>query len=117
MSSRSSRQVTSKQSSLLLARRLLLQLICFESLQHSHVAVAKELIAIVYLASVTKPQHGVGRALSHIPIVAREHNMTLLMVICSGTCEDFQAMGLSSVWSRSGELQEKLSYFMYMGIG
>lgn len=82
--------------------------ICYESLLDCHSDAAAALGATVYAASVAKSALGVAKADAHYPSIARRHALRVLMVNCVGPCDDFEAVGCSSVWSSSGELLARL---------
>lgn len=82
--------------------------ICYESLQPNHSDNASKLGADIYLACVAKPQNGVNKAIIHYPIVAKNHSMPVLMSNCLGYCDNFVSVGLSSVWSKKGQLLGQL---------
>jgi predicted amidohydrolase len=83
--------------------------ICYESLLDCHSDAAAALGATVYAASVAKSAAGVAKADAHYPSIARRHSLRVLMVNCVGACDDFEAVGWSSVWSSGGELVARLS--------
>ncbi|MBA4849363.1 carbon-nitrogen hydrolase family protein [Emticicia sp. BO119] len=78
--------------------------ICYESLQISHAKNAHTLGAKIYLASVAKPEKGINKAYLHYPIIAAQYQMPVLMVNCVGYCDNFQSVGGSSVWDKSGNI-------------
>ncbi|MCP1338049.1 carbon-nitrogen hydrolase family protein [Idiomarina sp. M1R2S28] len=77
--------------------------ICYESLQMDHANDAAALSSDIYLASVAKPAGGVAKAMKHYPIVARSHNMFVIMANCVGPSDDFLSVGQSAVWNIRGE--------------
>ncbi|MGM0785249.1 MAG: carbon-nitrogen hydrolase family protein [Pseudomonadota bacterium] len=78
--------------------------ICYESLQMDHANDAAALASDMYLASVAKPAGGVAKAMNHYPIVARSHNMFVIMANSVGPSDDFLSAGQSAVWNIRGEL-------------
>ncbi|MGQ7262686.1 carbon-nitrogen hydrolase family protein [Vreelandella sp. V005] len=82
--------------------------ICYESLQMDHANDAAALFSDIYLASVAKPIGGVAKAMKHYPIVARSHNMFVIMANCVGPSDDFLSVGQSAAWNIQGELLGQL---------
>lgn len=82
--------------------------ICFESLQAQHAEAAADLGADVYLASVAKSAAGVAKAYVHYPLIAKQHNMTVVMANCLGPSDTFIAAGRSAVWNSQGEFVRQL---------
>lgn len=82
--------------------------ICYESLQASHSDQAAGAGANVYLASVAKPATGVLKAIQHYPIMARQHNMCVIMAYRIRPCDDFTSAGNSSAWAANGDLLASL---------
>jgi predicted amidohydrolase len=82
--------------------------ICYESLQLNHADNAANLGADVYLASVAKPAGGMTKAILHYPVIARKHNMYVIMSDAVGPCDDFISVGQSAAWSNRGELLIKM---------
>ncbi|MEM9008209.1 MAG: carbon-nitrogen hydrolase family protein [Cyanobacteria bacterium P01_F01_bin.86] len=78
--------------------------ICYESLQPNHAAHAAKLGVDVYLASVAKPAGGVAKAMSHYPVIARQHQMYVIMSDSVGPCDNFVSVGQSAAWNPQGEL-------------
>lgn len=78
--------------------------ICYESLQPEHARHAAKSGARVYLASVAKSATGVTKASVQYPVIAREHDFTVIMANSIGPCDDFVAAGRSSVWGIGGTL-------------
>jgi len=78
--------------------------ICYESLQMGHANDAAALSSDIYLASVAKPVEGITKAMKHYPIVARSHNMFVIMANCVGPSDDFLSVGQSAAWNIRGEL-------------
>lgn len=83
--------------------------ICYESLQPDHSAQACQMGATIYLASVAKSQQGIERAMAHFPQIARSLKMQVLMVNSIGICDNFQAVGQSTVWSTGGSILGQLT--------
>lgn len=83
--------------------------ICYESLQPDHSARACKLGARIYLASVAKSQQGIERAMVHFPQIARNFRMPVLMVNSIGICDNFQAVGQSTVWAKDGNILGQLT--------
>ena len=82
--------------------------ICYESLQPEHSDKASKLGAEIYLASVAKSQNGVDKAVTHYPEVAKNYSIPVLMSNCVGYCDNFLSTGLSSVWTKHGQLVGQL---------
>ncbi len=82
--------------------------ICFESLQATHAERASKLGADIYMASVAKSKNSVAEALTYYPIVGKRYKMTVLMSNCIGFCDDFECIGLSSIWNNKGQLMGQL---------
>lgn len=82
--------------------------ICYESLLAEHSEIAAENGANIYLASVAKSINGIEKAFNHYPMIAKKHQMVVLMANCIGENDDFIASGNSGVWNRNGDLLEKL---------
>ena len=82
--------------------------ICYESLLDAHSDAAAALGATVYVASVAKSAKGIAKADAHYPSIARRHSLRVLMANCVGPCDDFEAVGASSVWNARGELLARL---------
>lgn len=78
--------------------------ICYESLQMGHADAAVALGAEIYLASVAKPAGNLTKAMAHYPVVARRHNMFVIMANCFGPSDDFVSVGQSAAWNASEEL-------------
>lgn len=83
--------------------------ICYESLQPQHADAAVQKGADVYWASVAKSASGVEKAFVYFPTLARTHKMLVLMTNSLGHCDDFVAVGQSSIWNRSGKLIGRLN--------
>lgn len=84
--------------------------ICYESLLEEHFQKAKQLGAVVYLASVAKPQTGIEKAFAHFPVISARHSMPILMVNSIGFCDDFESAGQSAVWDKQGVLVKQLNH-------
>jgi predicted amidohydrolase len=82
--------------------------ICFESLQPQHAEAAASLGAGIYVASVAKSAAGVAKAYHHYPLIARQHNVTVVMANCLGPSDNFVGAGGSAVWNSQGELVRQL---------
>lgn len=80
----------------------------YESLQPDHSEKAYQLGANLYLASVAKSQQGVDKAIAYFPQIARKYAMPVLMVNCIGPCDDFEAAGQSTIWSKEGTMIAQL---------
>ena len=78
--------------------------ICYESLQPTHAASAKQLGAGVYAASVAKSQPGIDKAYKYYRGLAKLYTMPVLMSNCVGFCDNFESVGSSAVWNVKGEL-------------
>ncbi|MEJ2631787.1 MAG: carbon-nitrogen hydrolase family protein [Acidihalobacter sp.] len=78
--------------------------ICYESLQMDHANDAAALSSDIYLASVAKSAGGLAKAMKHYPLVARRHNMFVIMSNCVGPSDDFLSVGQSAAWNTRGEL-------------
>ncbi|MFW7344289.1 carbon-nitrogen hydrolase family protein, partial [Pollutimonas sp. H1-120] len=73
-----------------------------------HANDAAALFSDMYLASVAKPVGGIAKAMKHYPIVARRHNMFVMMANCVGPSDDFLSVGQSAAWNIRGELLTQL---------
>lgn len=82
--------------------------ICYETLQREHFLNANQNGAVIYVASVAKPESGISEAFSHFQKLAKEFNTPILMSNCVGLCDNFLSVGQSAVWNRKGELMEQL---------
>lgn len=82
--------------------------ICYESLQREHFINAHNNGADIYIASVAKPNHGIEKANSYFPSIAKEFNTPVLMVNSIGFCDNFMSTGQSAVWNKNGQLLEQL---------
>jgi predicted amidohydrolase len=82
--------------------------ICYESLLDAHCDAAVALGTTVYVASVAKSAKGIAKADAHYPAIARRHSLHVLMANCVGPCDDFEAVGSSSVRNPRGELLARL---------
>jgi predicted amidohydrolase len=82
--------------------------ICYESLQPNHSDDAANLGVDVYLASVAKPAGGMAKAMLHYPVIARKHNMYVIIANSVGPCDNFISVGQSAVWNNQGELLMKM---------
>jgi predicted amidohydrolase len=82
--------------------------ICYESLQLNHADNAATLGANVYLASVAKPVGGMTNAQLHYPVIAKKHNMYVIVSNSVGQCDNFISVGQSAAWSNRGELIMKM---------
>lgn len=82
--------------------------ICFESLQPQHANEAASLAADVYLASVAKSAAGISKAYTHYPLIAKRHNLTVVMANCLGPSDDFIGAGCSAAWNSQGKLVGQL---------
>ncbi len=78
--------------------------ICYESLQPNHTETAFKLGTDNYLASVAKSLRGAHQGFIHYPLVARKYDIPVLMSNCVGYCDNFESVGLSSVWTKQGQL-------------
>jgi predicted amidohydrolase len=83
--------------------------ICYESLQPEHAENALSLGANIYLASVAKSEQGVEKAMAYFPQIAQAYSMPVLMVNCIGICDNFQAVGQSTVWPKDGTIIHQLN--------
>ena len=83
--------------------------ICYESLQPDHSENAYQLGANLYLASVAKSQQGVDKVMAYFPQLARKYSMPVLMVNCIGICDNFRAVGQSTIWSTDGTIIGQLT--------
>lgn len=87
---------------------VLVPAICYESMQPQHAEAAASLRADVYLASVAKSTAGVVKASRHYPLIARNHNMMVVMANCLGPSDTFIGAGCSAGWNSQGELVGQL---------
>lgn len=83
--------------------------ICYESLQPDHAENAYKLGTDIYLASVAKPQHGISKAYTHYPKIAKQYSMPVLLTNSIGYCDNFLSVGQSAVWSKNGLLLAQLN--------
>ena len=86
-----------------IGERCLVPAICYESLQGSHAEAAFERGAEVYLASVAKPERAIRKALTHYSVMAKRHEMTVIVANAVGPSDNFVAVGQSAVWNAAGE--------------
>lgn len=63
--------------------------ICYETLRREHFFQAIEHEADIYIASVAKPERRIKKAYLHIPSIAKEFNIPILMSNCVGYCDNF----------------------------
>ena len=78
--------------------------ICYESLQPDHASAAAALKAGIYLASVAKPAGGLAKGMLHYPMIAKRHNMYVVMADSVGPCDNFVSVGQSAAWNDKGDL-------------
>jgi predicted amidohydrolase len=83
--------------------------ICFESLQIEHSSYASQNGTTIYFSSVAKSAKGVEKAFQHYSEIAKNFNMTVLMVNCIGQSDDFVSTGNSAVWNNDGILIAQLN--------
>jgi predicted amidohydrolase len=82
--------------------------ICYESLQTDHLDNAIKLGAEIYVASVAKSQNGIDKAMIHYPVIAKKFSMPVLMSNSVGYCDNFESLGKSSIWTKTGNLVGQL---------
>ena len=82
--------------------------ICYESLLPEHADNIFQLGAEIYVASVAKSAKGVAKAFAHYPSIAKKNSMMVFMSNCTGPCDDFESVGRSSIWDKSGMLLAQL---------
>lgn len=82
--------------------------ICYESLQPKHAQHAHTLGSSMYLASVSKPPHGILKAYNHYPNIASQFSMPVCMVNSVGFCDNFMSLGQSAIWDKTGRLIKQL---------
>ncbi|MEM9884900.1 MAG: carbon-nitrogen hydrolase family protein [Bacteroidota bacterium] len=82
--------------------------ICYESLRIEHAKEAAEQGSHIYLASVAKPARGLEKAFVHYPKIAKQYQMTVLMVNNIGYCDNFESAGQSAAWNKEGQLIAQL---------
>ncbi len=82
--------------------------ICYESLQPTHVEMAHQLGANIYLASVAKSAKGVEKAYAYYPKIAKQYKMPVLMANYVGFCDNFLCDGQTAVWTKEGILLGQL---------
>lgn len=92
--------------------------ICYELSVLEHAAIAHQQGAQIYVASVAKSKTGVSQAAQRLLEIAREYNMTTLMVNSVGPADNFIGAGASAVWDDRGNLiehldQEQEGYLVY----
>lgn len=83
--------------------------ICYESLLPEHAENAHKMGGEVYLASVSKSQNGVDKAIKHFPDIACKYAMAVLMSNCVGYCDNFESVGNTSIWNDEGSLIAQLN--------
>jgi len=83
--------------------------ICYESLQPAHSENAFKSGAGIYFASVAKPSGGVEKAFRHFPLIAAKYEMIVAMSNCTGPCDNFESVGNTAIWDRSGALAGQLN--------
>ncbi len=82
--------------------------ICYETLQKEHFLKAYDLGAMIYLASVAKPDKGILKAYAHFSKIAAEFSTPIFMANSVGFCDDFLAAGQTAAWNVNGELIDQL---------
>lgn len=97
-----------KQIILTVANKKIAPAICYESLQTDHSEQVNKLGAEIYVSSVAKSQNGIDKAMIHYPIVAKKFSMPVLMSNCVGSCDNFESVGQSAVWTKQGVLLAQL---------
>ncbi len=97
-----------KQVIITISNKKIAPAICYESLQIGHADSADQLGADIYVASVSKSQSGIEKAMVHYPLVSRKFSMPVLMANCVGFCDNFESAGKSAVWSKQGYLAGQL---------
>ena len=82
--------------------------ICYESLQPEHAATAAKEGITIYMTSVAKSANGVTKAFGHYPLIAKHHNMAVVMSNSIGPSDNFVGAGQSSAWNADGILAGQL---------
>lgn len=82
--------------------------ICYEVFVPAHEQLALTQSVDIYLASVAKPERGVARARERLSEIARNHQVSILMVNAIGYCDNFESAGQSAVWNAQGVLLSQL---------
>lgn len=82
--------------------------ICYETSITSHNQSAKEKGAEIYLSSVAKSKEGVIKGYEQLSNIAKSYAMITMMSNNVGPCEEYECMGSSAVWDKSGNLLDKL---------
>ena len=77
-------------------------------MQTDHSEQVNKLGAEIYVSSVAKSQNGIDKAMIHYPIVAKKFSMPVLMSNCVGSCDNFESVGQSAVWTKQGILLAQL---------
>ncbi|MER3328546.1 MAG: carbon-nitrogen hydrolase family protein [Candidatus Kapaibacterium sp.] len=83
--------------------------ICYESLLPEHFDKANEMGCDIYLASVAKPDKNVQNAYSYFLTLAKDNNISVLMVNSVGPSDNFISAGQSAAWDENGELISSLN--------
>jgi len=82
--------------------------ICYETLLNIHAKAAFDSKVQVYVASVAKSQKGIEKAWAHYPTIAKQYNLSVMMVNCIGFCDNFESVGQTAVWNQQGMLMRQL---------
>lgn len=88
--------------------QLIAPAICYESLLQDHAQLAHKLGAAYYMVSAAKPERAMERALIHYPQVAKTYSIPVLLSNAVGYCDNFESVGQSAVWTKSGILAGQL---------
>jgi len=91
-----------------LSDKKIIPAICFESLLTEHIEQSFQQGEIIYLASVAKGLKNIKKAYKYFPKIAKQYNMTIMMVNAIGESDDFVCQGSSAVWYEVGRLRGHL---------
>jgi predicted amidohydrolase len=82
--------------------------ICYEISVPEHSENVHRNGATIYISSVAKTAEGMKKAAEILPAMARNYSMTVLLANCVGHCDNFDSVGMSSVWNNKGLLLGQL---------
>ena len=83
--------------------------ICYELSVPEHSENAFKSGAEIYIASVAKSESGVEKANEILSGIATKYSMAVLMSNCVGPCDNFEAVGKTSIWNNKGLLVAQLN--------
>lgn len=78
--------------------------ICYELSVPGHAALAAAKGAGIYIASVAKTAEGMDKAGETLPVTAMNYAIPVLLVNCTGPCDNFISAGRSAAWNSHGQL-------------